>query len=51
MSKRNFMVTKLNEVKLHVLAVDEFITAQAEKTEQLQQYKKGLIQGLFPEIV
>ena len=29
-------------------AVDELITAQAEKIEQLQQHKKGLMQGLFP---
>ncbi len=31
-------------------AVDELITAQAEKIEQLQQHKKGLMQGLFPKI-
>ena len=30
-------------------AVDELITAQAEKIEQLQQHKRGLMQGLFPE--
>lgn len=29
-------------------ALDELITAQAEKTEQLKQHKKGLMQGLFP---
>ncbi len=29
-------------------AVDELITAQQEKIEQLQQHKKGLMQGLFP---
>jgi len=29
-------------------AVDELITAQAKKIEQLQQHKKGLMQGLFP---
>jgi type I restriction enzyme S subunit len=32
-------------------ALDELITAQAEKIEQLQMYKKGLMQGLFPKIV
>ncbi len=32
-------------------AVDELITAQSEKIEQLQQHKKGLMQGLFPKIV
>ena len=31
-------------------AVDELITAQQEKIEQLQQHKKGLMQGLFPNI-
>ena len=29
-------------------ALDELITAQSEKIEQLQQHKKGLMQGLFP---
>jgi len=32
-------------------AIDELITAQAKKIEQLQQHKKGLMQGLFPKIV
>jgi len=32
-------------------AVDDLITAQSEKIEQLQQHKKGLMQGLFPKIV
>jgi type I restriction enzyme, S subunit len=31
-------------------ALDELITAQAEKIKQLQQHKKGLMQGLFPKI-
>ncbi len=31
-------------------ALDELITAQQEKIEQLQQHKKGLMQGLFPKI-
>jgi len=31
-------------------AVDELITAQKEKIEQLQLHKKGLMQGLFPKI-
>lgn len=30
-------------------AVDELITAQSEKIEQLQQHKKGLMQRLFPK--
>ncbi|MBL4905775.1 MAG: restriction endonuclease subunit S [Flavobacteriaceae bacterium] len=31
-------------------ALDELITSQTEKIEQLQQHKKGLMQGLFPKI-
>lgn len=31
-------------------ALDELITAQQEKIAQLQQHKKGLMQGLFPKI-
>jgi type I restriction enzyme S subunit len=33
-----------------LLAVDELITAQADNIEQLQQHKKGMMQGLFPKI-
>lgn len=31
-------------------ALDELITAQTEKIEQLKQHKKGLMQGLFPKL-
>lgn len=31
-------------------SLDELITAQAEKIEQLKEHKKGLMQGLFPEV-
>lgn len=31
-------------------SLDELITAQVEKIEQLKEHKKGLMQGLFPEI-
>lgn len=31
-------------------ALDELITVQAEKIEQLKQHKKGLMQGLFPKM-
>ncbi|MFV0531742.1 MAG: restriction endonuclease subunit S [Flavobacteriales bacterium] len=31
-------------------ALDDLITAEADKIEQLQQHKKGLMQGLFPKI-
>ncbi|WP_154855143.1 restriction endonuclease subunit S [Cyclobacterium xiamenense] len=33
-----------------LLAVGELITTQQEKIEQLEQHKKGLMQGLFPKI-
>jgi type I restriction enzyme S subunit len=32
-------------------ALDELINAQTDKIEQLQQHKKGLMQGLFPKII
>ena len=32
-------------------SLDDLITAQAEKIEQLNLHKKGLMQGLFPKIV
>ncbi len=31
-------------------SLDDLITAQTEKIEQLKQHKKGLVQGLFPKI-
>lgn len=31
-------------------ALDELITAQTEKIEQLKRHKKGLMQGLFPKM-
>lgn len=32
-------------------ALDELITAQAEKIDQLKLHKKGLMQGLFPKMI
>lgn len=32
-------------------ALDELITAQTEKIEQLKLHKKGLMQGLFPKLI
>jgi type I restriction enzyme S subunit len=32
-------------------SLDELITAQAEKIEQLKLHKKGLMQGLFPKSI
>jgi type I restriction enzyme S subunit len=31
-------------------SLDDLITAQAQKIELLEQHKKGLLQGLFPEV-
>jgi len=36
------------KIAICLSALDELITAQSEKIEQLQQHKKGLMQGLFP---
>lgn len=50
-SKFEVMIPKEKEQKKIascLSAVDELITAQADKVEQLQQHKKGLMQGLFP---
>lgn len=33
-----------------ISSLDAFITSQAEKIEQLKLHKKGLMQGLFPQI-
>jgi type I restriction enzyme S subunit len=44
---------KLEEQKkiaIFLSSVDELITAQAEKIEQLKKHKKGLMQRLFPKI-
>jgi len=31
-------------------SIDELITAQNQKIEALQLHKKGLLQGLFPQL-
>ena len=33
-----------------LFTLDALITAQAEKIEQLKLHKKGLMQGLFPNV-
>lgn len=50
--KLKFPPTKEEQQKIAscLSAVDELITAQQEKIEQLQQHKKGLMQGLFPKM-
>jgi len=40
-----------NKIASCLSAVDELITAQGEKIEQLKQHKKGLMQGLFPKSI
>jgi type I restriction enzyme S subunit len=42
--------TEQQKIATSLSALDELITAQAEKIAQLQQHKKGLMQGLFPKI-
>lgn len=44
--------TKKEQKKIasYLLTMDELINTLAEKIEQLQQHKKGLMQGLFPKI-
>jgi type I restriction enzyme S subunit len=50
----SFLIPKTQEqqkIASCLSAVDELITAQADKIEQLQQHKKGLMQGLFPKSI
>ena len=42
--------TEQQKIASCLSAVDELITAQSERIEQLQQHKKGLMQGLFPKM-
>ena len=39
-----------NKIASCLSALDELIILQSEKIEQLQQHKKGLMQGLFPSV-
>lgn len=43
-------LTEQQKIASFLSGVDELITAQAEKIEQLQFHKKGLMQGLFPKV-
>lgn len=38
------------KIALCLSSLDELITTQTEKIEQLKQHKKGLMQGLFPKM-
>jgi len=42
------MLEEQQKIASCLSSLDELITAQSEKIEQLQQHKKGLMQGLFP---
>ncbi|HNY43176.1 MAG TPA: restriction endonuclease subunit S [Bacteroidales bacterium] len=42
--------TEQQKIASCLSALDELITAQQEKIDELQQHKKGLMQGLFPKI-
>jgi type I restriction enzyme S subunit len=52
--KYEFLVPKNHQEQLRIASclslLDELITAQAQKIDQLQLHKKGLMQGLFPKI-
>src|SRR5690554_1764826 len=41
---------ELQKIASCLSAVDELIIAQQEKIDELQQHKKGLMQGLFPKM-
>lgn len=43
--------TEQQKIAQCLSALDDLITAQTEKIEQLKLHKKGLMQGLFPKIV
>lgn len=45
--------SKLEQQKIAscLASLDELITKQTEKIEQLKQHKKGLMQGLFPKMI
>ncbi len=47
-----FIPTLLEQEKIAAClsSLDESITAQSQKIEALQEYKKGLMQGLFPTV-
>jgi len=52
-NKLSFPPTTIEQQKIAscLSSLDSIITAQAEKIEQLKLHKKGLMQGLFPEII
>ncbi len=39
-----------NKIAKFLFSLDELITAQTEKIEELQKHKNGLMQGMFPKI-
>lgn len=43
-------IKEQQKIASNLSALDELITAQSEKIEQLQLHKKGLMQGLLPKI-
>ncbi len=44
-------LTEQTKIASCLSSLDELITAQAEKIEQLKLHKKGLMQGLFPKTI
>lgn len=43
-------INEQQKIASSLSSLDELITVQAEKIEQLKQHKKGLMQGLFPKM-
>ena len=44
-------LTEQTKIAFCLSALDELISAQAEKIDQLKLHKKGLMQGLFPKMI
>lgn len=43
-------LSEQNKIAACLLSIDELIRSQADKIETLKEYKKGLMQQLFPEM-
>ncbi|MCU8163167.1 restriction endonuclease subunit S [Vibrio vulnificus] len=43
-------LSEQNKIAVCLLSIDELIRSQADKIETLKEYKKGLMQQLFPEM-
>jgi type I restriction enzyme S subunit len=43
-------IDEQKQIAASLTSLDEFISAQSKKVEALQLHKKGLLQGLFPNV-